>query len=749
MRTLVLTLSFLAACNNGVDGMPEDNITLDWAEGDEFHVATEYRAVANRTENTAVSLDGDSITLPVDENWSGEVVWTFQTIEEEVVPVPSDQLYDYAVKADGSIAAITVLRAYVDGSLNEDPELLESDPVVYMVFHSDRDRLAAIVSYSNVDGERLEQAFSTKEMGTSYSALSQSMITAAPTYLAPFSAGYRDEVKTLENGSTFVSDVVDDGMVTVSYDDEMGGDLVFSTYEDGAPWPSYTETSSVKSRLLTDAEVDARRMPGLLPDPPEDYDFRGALSSSIDLDRALRLDETTIGGGWSGGAPEGYRPWAGSWWPLKKGELIWGQNFRNTYSDQIKSDVDPLLQDMDGINAELREMDRGSDEYNAKVETYRTKQGEVLDVIRGFYGEMLSDVNGGSITFSDGQMVHVAHGETVGHDEDWTVDLDDLSPLDKYALQNWQNGNTSPNPFFAPAWEVLNQYNPGGESWWGKCNGWAAAAILTDEPRVSVTTQVGGQDMEWSPGDIKGLLTNSHYSTYSRFYGERYNDEEQDIKDLTPKNFHQIIQFYLRDQQVPFVFDTTADAPVWNYPAWWADVTVTETTDTSAASLINVNTADLATLDALPGIGESKGKAIIAYREFHGPFQTIEELTNVSGIGSSTLAGLQDLVTVQVADTSRTFDVRAEVKFTTDGVPEEHIDADMNEPRGFTNIYDYTLVTDAHGVVIEGTWDNEREHPDFAWVPYSNPMGFPRGGSENEFLSYEYIIDAVGDYDRH
>lgn len=48
---------------------------------------------------------------------------------------------------------------------------------------------------------------------------------------------------------------------------------------------------------------------------------------------------------------------------------------------------------------------------------------------------------------------------------------------------------------------------------------------------------------EFSTADIKGLLTESHYSVSSRFYGKRfYGEDEDDIKDLNPANFQKIDQ---------------------------------------------------------------------------------------------------------------------------------------------------------------------------------------------------------------
>ena len=58
--------------------------------------------------------------------------------------------------------------------------------------------------------------------------------------------------------------------------------------------------------------------------------------------------------------------------------------------------------------------------------------------------------------------------------------------------------------------------------------------------------------------------------------------------------------------------------------------------------VIDVNTADAYELQRLPGIGEKRAQDIIAYREEYGPFQTVDELTEVSGIGPVILEGLRE-----------------------------------------------------------------------------------------------------------
>lgn len=66
----------------------------------------------------------------------------------------------------------------------------------------------------------------------------------------------------------------------------------------------------------------------------------------------------------------------------------------------------------------------------------------------------------------------------------------------------------------------------------------------------------------------------------------------------------------------------------------------------SAAELVNVNAADAETLAAgMVGIGPAKAADIVAYREQHGPFKSVDDLLLVKGIGESTLEKNRDRVT--------------------------------------------------------------------------------------------------------
>ena len=61
---------------------------------------------------------------------------------------------------------------------------------------------------------------------------------------------------------------------------------------------------------------------------------------------------------------------------------------------------------------------------------------------------------------------------------------------------------------------------------------------------------------------------------------------------------------------------------------------------------VNINTADAAALDALPGIGPAKAQAVLEYRQSHGPFKSVDELASVHGIGPKLLEHLRPVVSL-------------------------------------------------------------------------------------------------------
>lgn len=67
--------------------------------------------------------------------------------------------------------------------------------------------------------------------------------------------------------------------------------------------------------------------------------------------------------------------------------------------------------------------------------------------------------------------------------------------------------------------------------------------------------------------------------------------------------------------------------------------------DNNSSNLVNINTADSNKLQTLPGIGPSKAKKIIEFRE-KNQFKKIEEIKNVDGIGDKTFESLKSLITI-------------------------------------------------------------------------------------------------------
>jgi len=66
----------------------------------------------------------------------------------------------------------------------------------------------------------------------------------------------------------------------------------------------------------------------------------------------------------------------------------------------------------------------------------------------------------------------------------------------------------------------------------------------------------------------------------------------------------------------------------------------------AADQVVDLNTSDAATLETLPGIGPALAERILAWRDEHGGFRSVEDLLEVSGIGEGRFAELRDRVTV-------------------------------------------------------------------------------------------------------
>jgi competence ComEA-like helix-hairpin-helix protein len=753
----------VAGCEAPEEGEIVESVTLRpaWVQNQEFHLETRYNRVNLKTPRGSETADpsaGDNLdeTMEIGSQWSEAVYWRYQVIRQGFEPEEGDDFHEYAVKG-GTFSPVTVIKATLDTALNLDSDLAEADPKIYIVVREDRLRVAGMVYFYTLNGERIHDAVTVddEEMNRSFNKLSQTNLSIIPHFVPPFPIVPEDGEMELEDGQVVTFANSDETSTDVIYENSMDNTLIAETWENGQPWALWSSTPNMESRLMTPEEVEelaGPRAPRSDHDDPEDFNFVSLLRQSINLSASLNVDSVLQG---TQRVRDGFVPWAGYWWAQAEGNLIFGHlsSANDTPSDLGREAFAVHATSMQNLGEEMRTLRKAGngegEEYDAKVAEYKAAQSSLVDGMVGFYNALREGIDGNSIRIEDGRLK--ADANWFEEYPAMDMDINRMAPLDKFALMQQLNNNThGTNPWFGPAWEMLNHWSPAGSGWWGHCNGWAAAAILTNEPRAMHEVEFGNNlTMELSTADQKGLLSETYYSQLSNFYGSRYNgDDSDDVSDLTPKAVLQILSTYIGDRGVPLVFDTTATEQVWNYPAYEYTLNLNETTTGAAANggggLVNINTAGAAELDTLWGVSPTRANRIIAYREAHGPFQTTEDIIKVNGIGRGIFNRISDLITTTVSSQLRDFDGTLTVRFADDGVGASHIDSTEGQPVTLVKNWNFTMQASPAGEIISGTWDdNEAGHPDFAWVPYSNPIR--SGRSENGYLNWTNLRNYLPD----
>lgn len=103
----------------------------------------------------------------------------------------------------------------------------------------------------------------------------------------------------------------------------------------------------------------------------------------------------------------------------------------------------------------------------------------------------------------------------------------------------------------------------------------------------------------------------------------------------------------LKDEEVIDVAKIGETPPLSNGQEASSTINTTNTLtsqDSTADKKVDINSADLAELETLNGIGDKKAQDIIDYRTKNGPFQTLDDLGNVAGFGDKTLEKLKDSI---------------------------------------------------------------------------------------------------------
>jgi competence protein ComEA len=145
--------------------------------------------------------------------------------------------------------------------------------------------------------------------------------------------------------------------------------------------------------------------------------------------------------------------------------------------------------------------------------------------------------------------------------------------------------------------------------------------------------------------DVKGEIKKP--GVYQSNQGERVIDVINQAGGLTDKADESQINFAAHVQDEMVVYIPAKGEISANFSPDLSSFPSTATGSSQETKKINLNKADETELQNLPGIGPSKAASIISYRNENGPFQSIDDLKNISGIGDKTFEKLKESIMVQ------------------------------------------------------------------------------------------------------
>ncbi|MEY8699676.1 helix-hairpin-helix domain-containing protein [Streptococcus ferus] len=176
-------------------------------------------------------------------------------------------------------------------------------------------------------------------------------------------------------------------------------------------------------------------------------------------------------------------------------------------------------------------------------------------------------------------------------------------------------------------------------------------AIVSSGKKHSVSS-ISQKETDKSPSssgkitvDIKGAVKKEGVYTLSS--QSRLNDAVEAAGGFTAEADRKSVNLAqkLSDEAVIYVAFKGEDISVVGKPD--NSQNANNSIDTEQSDKINLNTATLADLQTISGIGEKRAQDIIDYRDSNGGFSSLEDLKNISGIGDKTFEKLKDMVTIE------------------------------------------------------------------------------------------------------
>lgn len=268
---------------------------------------------------------------------------------------------------------------------------------------------------------------------------------------------------------------------------------------------------------------------------------------------------------------------------------------------------------------------------------------------------------------------------------------------------------------------------PGVQGWWGHCNAWSAASLMEAEPRKRGSVTENGVTVEFTPGEVKALLTEAWMEHASSFFGSRSEEPDNTgnaYADLTPAAFHIFFATQLGLQHKGFVIDRFTGSEVWNQPVR-SYVSRFEKlyTDAPVKTKVAQTEYDRRTGNPTPrDLGEIDVYPIQVTTSFHWVTDGLphEELT----VGNV----LEDAYPTSSSEAHRLWGSQIEMRTLTYTL---YLDKPADDP--------------AARVVGDGVWSNamakdDHAWPDFAWQPLSQGPSVRK--YENPNIEYAALIES-------